>query len=144
MMRSIPVLLTFLVPLTLYSQTDGSAFFISLMKIEFEAFQNKDPELWEKNVNENAIFSGENNTVKTKEQIMEEMKNAPGIFLTASENYDDVTVKTFGNTAILTCITTFSFTSSDGNVSRIKFKFTRVHVKEGDEWKLVYHSAIPI
>ncbi|MDO8550271.1 MAG: nuclear transport factor 2 family protein [Ignavibacteria bacterium] len=114
------------------------------MKTEFEAFQKKDPSLWIKYVDGNAIFTGSDNTFKTKDQIIEEMKSAPDIFISAAETYDDIITRTYGNTTVLSCLTTFTFISSDGNINKIKFKFTRVHIKDGTEWKLVYHSSIPV
>ena len=75
---------------------------------------------------------------------MEEMKRASDIFKSAKETYDNVVTKIFGSTAILSCITTFTYVNASGNKEALKFKFTRVHVKEGSEWKLVYHSAIPL
>jgi ketosteroid isomerase-like protein len=127
-----------------FCQTDNSIIFVDIMKTEFEAFQKKDPASWIMYVDDNAIFTNADNSYKTKEQIAEEMKNAPDIFISASEIYEHVVAKVFGDTAILSCISTFSFKGSDGNTNQLKFNFTRVHVKEGDEWKLVYHSAIPI
>jgi ketosteroid isomerase-like protein len=127
-----------------FCQSDKSSFFIDLMRTEFEAYQKRDPSLWIKYVDDNAVFSSTENIVKTRDQIVEEMKNAPDIFVSASENYDNIFTKTFGNTLILSCLATFSFNSSDGKLNKIKFKFTRVHIKDGAEWKLVYHSAIPI
>ncbi len=137
-------LFVILFPFLVSAQTDDFAIFVSLMKTEFEAFQKKDPALWINSVDDNAIFTGADNSVKTKDQIIEEMKNAPAIFASASEEYENVITKVYRNTAVLSCVTTFSFSASDGKLNSIKFKFTRVHVKEGNEWKLVYHSAIPI
>jgi len=114
------------------------------MKTEFEAFQKKDPTVWTKYADKDAVFTGLDNNFKTKNQIMEEMKNASDIFNSGKETYDNVITKIFGDTAILSCLTTFTFTSSDGNRKSLKFKFTRVHIKVGTVWKLVYHSAIPI
>ena len=133
-----------LVQLSSFSQTENSAPFINVMKIEFEAFQKKDPSAWIKYADDNAVFTGIDNSIKTKNQIMEEMKNASDIFNSAKETYENVLTKIFGSTAILSCITTFTYTTADGNRESFKFKFTRVHIKEGTEWKLVYHSAIPI
>ena len=130
--------------LTSFCQIDDTPFFIKLLQTEFEAFRKKDPSLWIEFVDGNAVFTGADTAFKTKDQIIEEIKNAPDIFLSAAETYDNVVIRTFGNTAVLSCLTTFSFTSSNGNLVRIKFKFTRVHVREGSRWRLVYHSAIPI
>jgi len=127
-----------------FCQTGDTPFFIKLLQTEFEAFRKKDPSLWIEFVDGNAVFTGADTAFKTKDQIIEEIKNAPDIFLSAAETYDNVVIRTFGNTAVLSCLTTFSFTSSNGNLTRMKFKFTRVHVKDGGMWKLVYHSAIPI
>jgi len=95
-----------LVPLTIFCQTDSS-FFITLMKTEFEAFQKKDPSLWMNYVDENATFTGVENTFKTKAQIIEEMNSAPDIFISAAETYDNIITRTYGNTAVLSCLTTF-------------------------------------
>jgi len=114
------------------------------MKTEFEAFQKKDPADWINYIDDNAVFTGADNTLKTKDQIVEEMRNAPSIFSSASETYENVVIKTYSNTAVLSCLTTFSFTSNEGNLVEMKFKFSRVHIKEGNNWKLVYHSAIPV
>jgi hypothetical protein len=130
--------------LTSFCQIDDTPFFIKLMETEFEAFRKKDPSLWIEFVDGNAVFTGADTAFKTKDQIIEEMKNAPDIFLSAAETYENIISRTYGNTAVLSCLTTFSFTSSDGNLVRIKFKFTRVHVKDSGLWKLVYHSAVPI
>ena len=144
MKKFFPFFILLFLPDFISGQSDDSSFFINLMKTEFEAFQKKDPSVWLENVDDNAIFTDAENVQKTKEQIVEEMKNAPDIFLSGTETYENIITKTFGNTGVVSCITTFSFTSADGNLNRIKFKFTRVHVKEGSQWKLVYHSAIPI
>jgi len=136
-------LILFITQSNLFSQTENSAF-IDIMKTEFEAFQKKDPTVWTKYADKDAVFTGLDNNFKTKNQIMEEMKNASDIFNSGKETYDNVITKVFGDTAILSCLTTFTFTSSDGNRKSLKFKFTRVHIKVGTVWKLVYHSAIPI
>jgi ketosteroid isomerase-like protein len=144
-MKSILILLTFLLLQSdIISQVDNSTPFIKIMKAEFDAFQKKDPSIWSKYADDEAIFTGIDNSVKTKTQIMEEMKTASEIFKSAKETYDNVVTKIFGNTAILSCITTFTYINAGGNKESLKFKFTRVHVKEGAEWKLVYHSAIPL
>lgn len=127
-----------------FSQTDNSAPFINIMKAEFDAYQQKNPSLWSRYADDEAIFTGIDNSVKIKTQIMEEMKRASDIFKSAKETYDNVVTKIFGSTAILSCITTFTYVNASGNKEALKFKFTRVHVKEGSEWKLVYHSAIPL
>lgn len=142
-MKKLSFLLFILLSLTIYAQNDES-FFIKLMETEFEAFKEKDPSVWSKYVDENALFTGADNIVKSKNEIIEEIKNAPDIFSSAAEKYDDVITRTFGNTAVLSCSATFSFVSDDGQSNSIKFKFTRVHIFDGKNWKLIYHSAIPI
>ncbi len=144
-MKSILTLLIFLLLQSgVLSQVDNSTPFINIMKAEFDAYQKKDPSLWSKYADDEAIFTGIDNSVKTKTQIMEEMKTASDIFKSAKETYDNVVTKIFDNTAILSCITTFIYVNAGGNRESLKFKFTRVHVKEGNKWKLVYHSAIPL
>jgi ketosteroid isomerase-like protein len=138
------LLIPFLVQSVVFSQTDNSAPFINIMKIEFDAYQKKDPSLWSKYADDEAIFTGIDNSVKTKNQIMEEMKTASDIFKSAVETYDNIVTKIFGSTAILSCITTFTYVNASGNKQALKNKFIRVHVKEGSVWKLVYHSAIPL
>ena len=127
-----------------FSQTNNSAPFIKIMKAEFEAYQKKDPSVWSKYADDRAVFTELDNSVKTKTQIIEEMKTASDIFKPAKETYDNVVTKMFGDTAILSCITTFTYINSSGGKEALRFKFIRVHVKEGSEWKLVYHSAIPL
>ena len=127
-----------------FCQTNSTETFVNIMKTEFEAFKKKDPSVWVSYVDDNAVFTNANNIFKTKNQIIEEIKAAPEIFNTATEVYESVMTKIFGNTAILSCLTTFSFISADGNRHRLQFKFTRVHAKEGNTWKLIYHSAIPV
>ena len=144
-MKLILMLLTILLlQSSILSQADNSTQFINIMKAEFDAFQKKDPSVWSKFADDDAIFTGIDNSVKTKTQIMEEMKTASDIFKSAKETYDNVVTKIFGDTAILSCITTFTYATSGGNQETLHFKFTRVHVKEGSDWKLVYHSAIPL
>lgn len=128
-----------------FCQTDTlSDIFVNIMKTEFEAFQKKDPTQWLKYVDDNAIFTNAENFYKTREQIAEEMKNPPDIFASATEVYSNVVVRIFENTAVLSCISTFSFNDSSGNTNEVKFKFTRVHIRDDSGWRLVYHSAIPI
>jgi len=128
-----------------FSQNENSSeVFLNLLKIEFEAFQKKDPALWINQVNDSAVFTEADNSFKTKGQIVEEMKNAPDIFINATETYESVLTRIYDNTAVLSCMTTFSFITSNGKRNSMKFKFTRVHIKEGNNWKLVYHSAIPV
>lgn len=117
---------------------------INIMKLEFRAFQTQNPNEWKSFVDDSAIFVGENDGFKTKNQLINEIKSAPKIFKNANETYGGVLVKVFHNTAVLTCITNFSVTDSTGNVKSIYFRFTRVHVLENNQWKLVYHSALPI
>jgi ketosteroid isomerase-like protein len=143
-MKSILALSIFLLlQSSLFSQADGSTPFINIMKAEFDAYQKKDPSIWTKYADDNAVFIGIDNSVKTKPQIIEEMKNA-SFPSSAKETYENVITKIFDNTAILSCITTFTYITQDGKSESLRFKFTRVHVKEGTEWKLVYHSSIPI
>jgi ketosteroid isomerase-like protein len=145
-MKTILVLsISFILALNGFCQPNNtSEAFINIMKTEFEAFKKKDPAAWLEYVDDSAVFSSASNTLKTRDQIVEEMKNAPAIFNSATETYENVNINIYGNTAILSCVTTFSFTSENGQRSRLIFHFTRVHVKEGNIWKLVYHSAIPI
>ena len=117
---------------------------ITIVRIEFEAFKKKDPSTWEKLIDDNAIFTGQADGYKTKSQIIEEIKSAPAIYNSASEKYDGIVSRIYNNTAILSCITTFTFRDSSGQMRSMMFKFTRVHVKTAAGWKLVYHSAIPI
>jgi ketosteroid isomerase-like protein len=143
-MKKLSFLFILMFPLSIICQTDNSSYFINIMKTEFDAFQKKDPSAWSKYADDEAVFTGIDNSVKTKSQIMEEMKSASDIFNSAKETYENVITKIFGNTSILSCITTFTYTTAKGNLSSLKFKFIRVHIKEGTEWKLVYHSAIPL
>lgn len=139
------VSILFLFQIYCFSQNGNSSeAFLNLLKNEFEAFQKKDPSLWVKQVDDNAVFTEADNSFKTKEQIVEEMKNAPDIFLNAKETYENVLTRIFDNTAVFSCLATVSFETPDGNKNAMKFKFTRVHLKEGNNWKLVYHSAIPV
>ncbi len=117
---------------------------VNIMKLEFRAFQTQNPGEWKNFVDDSAIFVGENDGFKTKGQLINEIKSAPKIFKNANETYNGVLVKVFKNTAVLTCITNFSITDSTGNVKNIYFRFTRVHILENSQWKLVYHSALPI
>ncbi len=143
-MKSILALSIFLLlQSSILSQVDNSTPFINIMKAEFDAYQKKDPSLWTKYADDDAVFIGIDNSVKTKDQIIEEMKST-SFPSSAKETYDNVVTKIFGNTAILSCIATFTYTDAVGNKKNLMFKFTRVHVKEGNEWKLVYHSSIPI
>ncbi len=117
---------------------------ITIMKTEFEAFRKKDPSYWEKLVDDNAVFTGDAEGFKTKSQIIEEIKSAPAIFNSASESYSGVVCRLYNDTAVLSCLTTFTFKDSSGQIQAMRFKFTRVHLKDKTGWKLVYHSAIPI
>jgi ketosteroid isomerase-like protein len=136
-------LILFLAQQGVFSQTDTSAPFINIMKAEFDAYQQKDPSIWSKYADDKAVFIGIDNSVKTKSQIIEEMKNST-IPNSGKETYSNVVTKIFGDTAILSCITTFTYIDSNGGKEALKFKFIRVHVKKGSEWKLVYHSSIPL
>lgn len=140
----LPLSVALLLSLNSLCQTDNSSVFISIMKTEFEAFQKKNPALWMNHIDSNAVFVNADNTYKSRDQIAEEMKNASGIFSYATETYENIVTRVFGDAGILSCISTFSFKDSEGNLNRINFHFTRVHIKKGTEWKLVYHSAIPI
>ncbi len=143
MKHILTLLILFSIQSGIFSQTENATPFIKIMQTEFDAYQKKDPSIWTKYADDNAVFIGIDNSVKTKTQIIEEMKNA-SFPSSAKETYENVITKIFGNTAILSCITTFTYITQDGNSESLKFKFTRVHVKEGTEWKLVYHSSIPI
>jgi len=143
-MKSILTLSIFLLlQSSILSQVDNSTPFINIMRAEFDAYQKKDPSLWTKYADDDAVFIGIDNSVKTKDQIIEEMKSAT-IPNSAKETYENVITKIFGNTAILSCITTFTYSTQGGRRENLRFKFTRVHIKVGTEWKLVYHSSIPI
>jgi ketosteroid isomerase-like protein len=138
----LPILLLFQISLT--GQTDLSAPFVEIMKTEFEAFQKKDPSLWLNHVHDDAVFEGTDNAYKSKEQIAGEMKNAPALFGTASETYENILTRLYGNTCVLSCFSTFSYRTQDGRTESFKFKFIRVHSKDDEGWKLVYHSAVPV
>ncbi len=143
MKHILTLLILFSIQSGIFSQTENATPFIKIMQTEFDAYQKKDPSIWSKYADDNAVFIGIDNSVKTKTQIIEEMKNA-SFPNSAKETYENVITKIFGNTAILSCITTFTYITQDGSSESLRFKFTRVHVKEGTEWKLVYHSSIPI
>jgi ketosteroid isomerase-like protein len=143
MKKSLSILIVLIFPEIITGQ-DISTPFISIMKAEFEAFQKKDPSLWIKYVRDDAVFAGTDNNYKTKEQIAEEMTNAPDIFASGIETYENVLTRIFDNTAILSCFSTFSLKTQDGRTESLKFKFIRVHIRDDEEWKLVYHSAVPV
>ncbi len=109
---SVSILLLF--QINCFSQNGNSSeIFLNLLKTEFKAFQKKDPDLWINLVDDSTIFTEADNSFKTKEQIVEEIKNAPDIFINAKETYENVLTRIFDNTAVLSCLTTFSFISSE-------------------------------
>ncbi len=117
---------------------------IAIMKNEFRAFKTKNPALWEPFADDEAIFTGIDAGYKSKLDIIQEIKNAPEIYMYAEESYDGITVKQIKDLAVLSCFAHLTFSESDGKTRILSFKFNRVHLKSPAGWRLLYHSAIPL
>lgn len=117
---------------------------VAIMKNEFRAFKTKNPALWEPFVDDDAIFTGIDVGYKSKLEIIQEIKNAPEVYIYAEESYEGITVKQIKDLAVLSCFAHLTFSESEGKTRILSFKFNRVHTKSPAGWRLIYHSAIPL
>lgn len=88
-------------------------------------------------MNTNAI-----GTVTTKAQLMEILKTSP-FNITSIEN-DDVKVRVYGDTAVVTGRSKSTRAARDNALVTGQVRFTRVYTKQSGRWQVVAAQSTPI
>ena len=106
-----------------------------------EALLQADPAYFERVLAEDYSGTGNNGAVTNKAQSVANTRSGNPKF--ESISYDDVTVRVYGNTAIVTGRATVKGRDRDQDISG-QSQFTRVYVKQPGGWRLVAHHLTRI
>ena len=104
------------------------------LKNEWSVFERLLADDW---LNTNA-----NGTVTTKAQLMTLVKS--GTFKISSLEYDDVMVRAYKDTAVVTGRSTSTRMGQDNKLITGQVRFTRVYVKRDKGWQVVSAQSTPI
>lgn len=107
-----------------------------------QATLNNDAKVFELLLADDWLNTNANGTVTTKAQLLNLLKS--DAFKFASIEYDDVVVRTYKDTAVVTGRSTTKRTGQDNNVITRQVRFTRVYVKGDKGWQVVNAQSTPI
>ena len=116
----------------------------SLMKMEqdlSDALVKRNTTAFDKYLDNDAVLTAPSGMSESKAQLVNEIKSGDLKF--ESSKIDDLKVKVFGNTAIVTYNTTDKATFKGQDISG-HFRWTDTFIKMGSSWKLVASHGTPI
>jgi uncharacterized protein (TIGR02246 family) len=100
-----------------------------------EALLNNDAKTFERLLADDWMNTNADGTVTTKIQFMELLKSNP--FKFTSIEYDDVMVRTYKDTAVVTGRVTTKRTGQDNKTVTRQARFMRVYVKKDRRWQVI-------
>jgi len=106
-----------------------------------EALPKGDVPALEKIYSDDLVYTNARGETLTKTQHLADLKGRKLSFV--SFKHSDVSVHVYGNTGIVTGIST-SAVSYNGTVSSSPRKFMNVYVKQGGQWLCAAHSETPM
>lgn len=106
-----------------------------------ESFLKGDAAYFERVLAEDYSGTGRNGEVTNKAQSVANVKSGSPSF--ESLSYDDVNVRVYGNTAVVTGRATVKGRDRDQDISG-QTRYTRVYVKQPGGWRLVSHQITPV
>jgi ketosteroid isomerase-like protein len=99
-----------------------------------------DGEFIERVWDDDFFYTGVRGEVKQRDQVVSELKSGKLRFELLQ--FDDVRVRVYGTTAVATGLATTKGRGPQGEISG-KFRYTRVYVKRGEQWRLVAFQGTP-
>lgn len=108
-----------------------------------EAYLRRDTEVLSRILADDFIFTHASGVVITKAQYIMACIKAPDIALDAPSRSDDVKVRVYGETAVVTSRATQRGQSSNSN-STAQYRYTDVWVKQQERWRSVASQATRI
>jgi uncharacterized protein (TIGR02246 family) len=90
---------------------------------------------------EDFVYTGVRGEVKAKQDIVAELKS--GALKFELIKFDEIKVRPYGETAVVTGIATTKGRSAQGEISG-RFRYTRVYVKRQGAWQLVAFQGTPV
>jgi len=115
---------------------------LQLEKEGREAALSNDVEANDRLLADNWMNTNANGTTTTKARLMELLKSSP--FKIMSIEDDDVMVRVFGDSAVVTGRATSKRVGQDSEVVTGQVRFTRVYAKQKGKWKVVAAQSTPI
>ncbi len=147
----IVAVLAFVLPIFASAQTKNKAAnklskieqqILQLEKEGREAALSNDVEANDRLLADNWMNTNANGTTTTKARLMELLKSSP--FKIMSIEDDDVMVRVFGDSAVVTGRATSKRIGQDNAVITGQVRFTRVYAKQKGQWKVVAAQSTPI
>jgi len=115
---------------------------LQLEKEGREAALSNDVEANDRLLADNWMNTNANGTTTTKARLMELLKSSP--FKIMSIEDDDVMVRVYGDSAVVTGRATSKRIGQDNAVITGQVRFTRVYAKQKGQWKVVAAQSTPI
>ena len=115
---------------------------LQLEKEGREAAVKNDVEANNRLLADNWMNTNANGTVTTKAKLMELIKS--GLFKISSIEDDDVMVRIYGDSAVVTGRATSKRIGQDGAVVTGQVRFTRVYAKIDGRWQVIAAQSTPI
>jgi len=107
-----------------------------------EATLKNDASVFERLLADDWLNTNANGTVTTKAQLMSLVKS--GTFKISSLEYDDVMVRAYKDTAVVTGRSTSTRMGQDNKLIIGQVRFTRVYIKRDKGWQVVSAQSTPI
>ena len=107
-----------------------------------EATLKNDASVFERLLADDWLNTNANGTVTTKAQLMSLVKS--GTFKISSLEYDDVMVRAYKDTAVVTGRSTSTRMGQDNKLITGQVRFTRVYIKRNKGWQVVSAQSTPI
>jgi len=107
-----------------------------------EATLKNDASVFERLLADDWLNTNANGTVTTKAQLMSLVKS--GTFKISSLEYDDVMVRAYKDTVVVTGRSTSTRMGQDNKLITGQVRFTRVYIKRDKGWQVVSAQSTPI
>lgn len=107
-----------------------------------QATLNNDANVFERLLADDWLNTNANGTVTTKAQLLKLLKS--DAFKFAAIEYDDVLIRIYKDTAVVTGRSTTKRAGQDNNILTRQVRFTRVYVKRDKGWQVVSAQSTPI
>jgi ketosteroid isomerase-like protein len=105
-----------------------------------DAELKRDTAFFERVMTDSYLYTAPSNIVMTKAELLASSKPLPPDVTSVSANLDDLKVRIYGDTAIVTGIVMQRLQFPQGNVSG-KYRYTKVYVKQNGSWQAAAMQA---
>jgi ketosteroid isomerase-like protein len=108
-----------------------------------DAELKRDKAFFENVMADGFVYTAPNAVVMTKSELIASSKPSPTDVTSVLANLDDLIVRIYGDTAVVTGIVTQKLQLPTGNVGG-RYRYTKVYVKQNGSWRAVAMHAVVV